>query len=248
EGGLRDLFDRITGEHLAKQREAWLAMQDLIRNEARGEVGRLWPLGAAADDERVRARLVLAFEEIVRLREEEAAGRDVYDRIDGAYLKLRQALEQALRILCDLAPPGDAWQKLYHGDRWIPKDSVQRTVMACALTAGFEVPTSSALLTPNPGKVRAACVRTDSSSLRPLCVALVLAAAEDASHPFRRLAGMTPSWLAQVDGVAEAAGAEVHVEESAERSFEKLQRDAEGAVRLCQDLLTAVARAHVQPA
>ena len=239
EGGLREVLDRLTGEHLAKQREAWFAMQEIIREEARNRVARLWPLGTAANDDRVRSRILLAFEEITRLSQEEIAGREVDDRIDGAYLKLRQAIEQALQIVRDESPPRDAWRKLYYGERWMPKDAIHRTVANCAATIGFQPPTSSALLTPNPGKVRAACMRADSSNLRPLCIALVLAAADDPSHPFRRLAVIAPTWLTEVDSIADAAGAEVHVAPG-KRGVVDLGQNAASVVRLCEQLLTAV--------
>lgn len=246
QGGLRNVLDRMTGEQLARQREAWLAMQELIRDEARRELARLWPLGAAAGDDRVRERVVLAFEEIVRLEQEEGSGRAVRDRVDGAYLKLRQALEQALQILRDAQPPRDAWRKLYQGERWIPRDAAQRVVMACAAAVGFQPLTSPALLKPNPGKVRAACARADSSSLRPLCVALLLAASDDATHPLRRLAVVAPTWLSEVDAIAEAAGAEVHVGPG-RRSLKDLRRDAEGVIRLCDQLLTVLVEGSREP-
>lgn len=246
QGGLREVLDRMTGEHLARQRDAWLTMQGLIRDEARREVSQLWPLGAAAEDDRVRERVVLAFEEIMRLQQEEEAGREVRDRVDGAYLKLRQALEQALQILRDARPPRDAWRKLYQGERWIPKDAVQHVVTACASAVGFHPLTSPALLNPNPGKVRRECAHADSSSLRPLCVAMVLDASDDATHPLRRLAAVAPSWLSHVDTIAEAAGAEVH-NAPGRRSLKDLRRDAEHVIRLCEQLLGVLVEGTPEP-
>jgi hypothetical protein len=240
QGGLRDVLDRMTGEHDARQRDAWLAMQGIICEAARRDVSRLWPLSDAAQEDRVRGRIVLAFEELLRLeQEEEGGGREVRDRVDGAYLKLRQALEQVLQLLRDARPPRDGWRKLYQGERWLPKDAVQRVVLACATATGFKAPTSSALLTPNPGKVRAACARADTSSLRPLCVALVLAASDDASHPLRRLAAVAPNWLSELDAIAGAAGAEVH-DAIGRRSLKDLRQDAEGVIRLCEQLVTVL--------
>lgn len=237
--GLREVLDRMTGEQLERQRETWLAMQDFIREEARREVARLWPLGAAAEDDRVRDRVVLAFQEVVRLQMEESGGREIRDRIDGAYLKLRQALEQVLLVLRDIRPPGEAWRKLYQGETWIPRDAVQRVILACTTAVGFRIPDSSALLATNPGRVRAACTRADSSSVRALCVALVLAASDDDSHPLHRLSAVASTWLSDVDEIVEAAGAEVHVA-AGQRGLQTLRHHAERVIRLCEQLLTAL--------
>lgn len=240
QGGLREVIDRMTGEHEARQGDAWLAMQELIRDEARKIIAYRWPRSTHSDDERVRERLVLAFEELGQLDREEAGGREVRDRIDDAYLKLRQSIEQAVQILRDAHAPGDAWRKLYHGEKnWIPANSVPRVISACAAACGFDLPLPSAIRESRPNKVKAACLRADSSSLRPLCVALVLAATDDETHPLRRLALSSPTWLSDMDRIAGAAGAEVHVAQG-KRSLEDLRRDADIVIRLCDQLLIAL--------
>lgn len=240
DGGLREVLDRMTGEHAARQRDAWLSMQELIRDEARRRVTDRWALGTSADDERVRERLVLAFEEIVRFEHEEGSGLDLRGRSDAAYLKLRQALEIALQRLRDEHAPGDAWRRLYQRDRWIPRDSSRQAIRACIAACGFDVPRESALLEANPGKVRAACLRSDSANLRPLCVAMVLAATDDDAHPLRRLSTVSPSWLSEVDRIAEAAGAEVHGAHE-DRPLDGLRRDAHVVIDLCEQLLRVLA-------
>lgn len=236
--GLRKVLDDMTGEAVVRQRDSWRVMQDLLRDEARREVDLLWPRGVAEGDG-VRERIVLAFEEIARLKQDEGGARDVGDRIDGPYLKLRQALELGLQTLREECPPRDAWRKLFDGDRPIPRDAAQETIAACAQALGFKRPTASGLVTPNAGKVKAACLRADSANLRPLCVAFLLAATDDESHPLRRLGAAAPEWFDDVNAVAEAAGAEVHSAKG-QRSLEDLRRDAESVVRLCQQLLTAI--------
>ena len=239
QGGLRDILDRLTAVYADSQRASWQAMQDLIHEGARDRVAQRWPRGAHVEEDRVRDRLVLAFEEIVRLEEEETAGRVVDDRLDGAYLKLRQSIEQALHLLRMKRSPHAAWRKLYQGERWVPKDVAEQVVAACTAACGFQVPCSSGFRSPNPGKVKGTCLHSDSSNLRPLCVAFVLAAAEDVSHPLRQLAITSPDWLREVDRIADAAGAEVH-KGVARRSLENLQRDADVVVRLCDQLLTVL--------
>lgn len=112
-------------------------------------------------------------------------------------------------------------------------------INACAAACGFDLPLPSAIRDPKPNRVKAACLRADSSSLRPLCVALVLAATDDETHPLRRLAGSSPTWLSDMNRIAEAAGAEVHGAQG-KRSLEDLRRDADIVIRLCDQLLTAL--------
>jgi hypothetical protein len=240
EGGLRDILDRITGEQLVRQREAWVAMQELIRSEARDKVEKQWSSPVHPRDERVRERLVLAFEELVRLEQEFGRRGDVRDRIDGGYLKLRQAVEQALMTIREAREPGDAWRKLFHGDRWMPRDSVEQVVTACARACGFDQPPQP-IRAVHPSKVKAACLRADSANLRPLCAALVLAGADDDGHPIRRLAQASPEWLFEVNRIAEAAGAEVHGAVS-NRLLADLRRDANVVVSLCDVAIATLTR------
>lgn len=245
-GGLRDVLDRMTGEHDARHRKAWLDMQELIRDEARRSVTDRWHPGGCGDDEHVRERIVLAFEEIVRFEHEAGSGRELRGRVDGAYLRLRQSIELALQRLREERAPGDAWRRLYQGERWIPGDSVRAVVGACVAACGFDVAPGSALYRANPGKVRAACLRADGANLRPLCVALVLAAADDEAHPLRRISAASPSWLSEVDRIAEAAGAEVHGA-LGDRTLDGLRRDAHVVIDLCDRLLTSLASGEREP-
>jgi len=238
--GMREVIDQMTGETVARQRDSWLAIEELLYEEACHEVDRLWPRGDAVENDGVRERIVLAFKEIARLeQQDEGSTRPVGETIDGAYLHLRQAVELLLLALRDERPPEDAWRKLFDGDRPIPRDAAQVTITACALALGFNRPAASGLVTPNAGKVRAACRRADGANLRPLCVAFLLAASDDASHPLRRLAVAAPGWFDDVNAFADAAGAEVHSAQG-KRSLQDLRRDAEIVVRLCRQLLAAI--------
>jgi hypothetical protein len=245
QGTLRDLLDRITGEQLATQRDAWRAMQALLREQAREEVERRIPAGMA-HDETVRERLELAYVEIARLENET----DAASPVDGAYLKLRQALEETLRLVRRDHEPGDAWRKLY-GDEshWLPRDFVQTVIDDCARALGFATPLPRAMTTANPGRVKAICLRADISNLRPLCTAMLLAAADDTAHPLWRLAAMSPQWFLEMNEIVDAAGDQVHGGGEA-RSLAELRKHAERTVRLCHELLSALrapVQTHVSP-
>lgn len=237
-GGLRDILDRMTGHRREKQRKAWLEMQQLLQDEASDMVARLWPRGEHTDDASVRERLVLAFAERLRIESEHGAGRLVAERIDGIYLKLRQALEQALGQVRALHNPTSAWRKLYQGKLWIPKDATARVLNACAHALGFETPLPQPIATPNPGKVKALCHRHDASSLRPLCSTLVLDAVDHPDHPFARLGADCPKWLAQANEIATSAGALIHGAHR-RRTMNDLRQDTDLTVRLCREVLGA---------
>ncbi len=240
QGTVRDFLDRVTGEQLANQREAWRTMQELLRDQAREEVARRLPAGTAAE-ERVREWLELAYMEILRLEND----RDAARRVDGAYLKLRQALEQTLHLMRRDHEPGDAWRKLYRDEsHWLPRDFVQTVLDDCARALGFETPLPRAMTTANPGKVKASCLRADTSNIRPLCTAMLLAAVDDTAHPLWRLAARSPQWFTEVNEIAGAAGDQVHGGGEA-RSLAELHKHAERTVRLCKELLSAL-RAPVQ--
>lgn len=236
-GRIRRILDEVTGSHAEKQRTGWRDFEDMLREEARAEVAKRWPEGSS-EDSNVRERLEEAFAQLGRLNwRSEQGPKDL--RPDGAYLHLRQALELSLGALRQAVPPRTSWQKLFDGDRALPRDAAASTVRACVTALGFELPESRALFNPSPMKIRAACNRGDTSNLRPLCTALILAAAADEGHPFRQLAQVDADWLAHFDEIAEVAGAEVH-HQSRITSLERLRWDAERTVELCAHLMAVI--------
>ncbi len=238
-GGFRDLLDRITGEAMEGHRQEWLRMQELLRDQAREELSRCMPRSTLAGENTVRDRLELAVMDRIRLEQEYADGRDIRFQLDGVYLKVRQALEQAMRILRAQHAPGNAWKKLYAGNKWLPKDTTRRVIGACAEAAGFHPPIPEAIVNAKPGTVKAACLRPSLSNLRPLCATFLLAAADDEHHPLQRLAKFSPAWIRDLDAIANAAGDEIHGGDS-QHTLADLQKDVETATRLCRELLDAV--------
>lgn len=234
-GGLRDVLDRMTGASMTRAREHWLEMRALLEEQARDRVLEQFPLGTC-DLPTARERLIAAAAELASLEEDSHDRR----RVDGLYLRLRQSLEAALAELLAAAPPGDAWRKLYRNDRsWLRSDMREPIVTRCAEAAGFETPIPKQIASAKPGTMRHIVRSGNASSLRPLCALLVLAAADTSGHPLRRIAAEAPTWLADVDRVASAAGAEVHLE-ARRRSLAELQDDLAATIRICRQVAEAL--------
>lgn len=237
----RDILDKITGEDGTHRSEDWLAMQLLIHEQASRELAEEWPVNDVVNDASVRERLEAAFAELIRLEQEGAAGMKVLGRLDGAYLKLRQALEEALTLVRRAYPPNDSWRRLYEGEkRWIPADARHGAVQQCARACGFEGTLPDALGGSNPGKVKAVCLRAGSANLRPLCTALILAGAGQPDHPFRRLAAQAPYWLTEFNQLAEISASQVHLGKS-QPTLEELRAQIGNGVQICRQVLAALA-------
>ncbi len=246
QGGLRDVIGKMTGEHDARRRDAWMSMQEIMRDEARRLVTQNWPRGAFLGEDKIRESLVIAFEEVVRLEQQTQSSDKAQLSFDGAYLKLRQALEGALQIVREKYPPHDAWRKIYEGEqRWLPKDSVRTVLKACACACGFNDILPDGFQSPNAGKIKAMCFGGSASNLRPLCMALILSATQSPNHPFRRLGSTSPMWLTEFDRVAAVAGSEIHRESRSQnnssRTVVDLRKDADAVTDLCKSLCAALA-------
>lgn len=237
--GLREFMDRITGEHLAKQRDSWREMQTFLRSDAQVKVMDLIPLELAARDSAVREKLELAYVDLLTAEHLVQERVEAEYNIDAAYLRLRQCLEKILELISEIAPPGDAWRKLFEGNRWLPKDATENIMQRCAEAIGCKTTLPKAISSVTPNKVKTVCQYVNSSNLRPLCAALVLASTDVKHHPFRLIISSNHMWLNQVDCIAEIAGSEVHGNNQG-RTLENLRSDVFVTTQLCVTALTAI--------
>lgn len=237
--GLREFMDRITGEHLAKQRDYWREMQTFLRSDAQIKVMDLIPLELAGRDSAVREKLELAYVDLLSAEHLVQERVEAEYNIDAAYLRLRQSLENVLELISVIAPPSDAWRKLFEGNRWLPKDATEKIMQRCAEAIGCMTALPKAICSVTPNKVKSVCQYVNSSNLRPLCAAFVLAATDVKHHPFRLIITSNHMWLNQVDRIAEIAGSEVHGKKQG-RTLENLRLDVSATAQLCVTALTAI--------
>lgn len=236
-GGFRDLLDGITGAALDQHRDHWAQMQNLLREEARRRVNEALPRGRFAADEPVRDALESAFLEMARLEQSEQAGRLSARDLDGAYLRLRQAVEAALVLLHARHPPRDAWQKV-HG---LPKDASRETIRQCAVQLGFRLGhVPQAVANAAAGQIQWVCTSEPAGRVRPTLAALLLHAVDMPAHPMREIAALQPRWLADVDHVAESAGGQVHAGKG-RRDLASVTDDLNVCVSVVRTLLNALA-------
>jgi len=234
-GTFRALLDGLVGEQLQRHRDRWLQMRKLIEEEARLRVDRDLPRGAMTGDEAVRERLFSAQVQLVSLEQRERAGARSPEVLNGAYLSLRQALEQALVLLMRRHPPGEAWRKL----DGLPGRAMGRTIRGCGLELGFpENGVPRAISKAKLGTVRWICSHSQSANLRPALATLLLAAVDDAHHPLRVVATGSPRWLHEVNEIAQAAGGQVH--NAGNANLKRLQGDAQRCIAALRSILDAM--------
>lgn len=235
-GGFRDLLDGITGAALEQHRDHWAQMQLLLRDEARRRVNEALPRGGFAADEPVRDAMEQAFLELARLEQADQAGRLAVRDLDAAYLRLRQAIEAGLVLCHERHPPRDAWLKI----DGLPKNASRTTIAQCAVRLGFrpdDVP--RAVANAAPGQVQWVCTSEPAGRVRPTVAAFLLAAVDTPAHPMREIAARHPSWLSDLDYVAESAGGQVHAGK-ANRGLESLSDDVKVCVHVLRTLLLAL--------
>lgn len=237
--GLREFMDRITGEHLARQRDYWREMQTYLRADAQAKVMDLIKLDLAGRDSALREKLELAYVDLLTTEHLVQERVEAEYNIDAAYLRLRQCLEKLLEMISEIAPPGDAWRKLFEGSRWLPKDATENIVQKCADTIGCKNSLPKAISGVTPNKVKSVCQYVNSSNIRPLCAALILASTDNKHHPLRSIISLNNMWLTQVDRIAEIAGSEVHGKIQG-LTLENLRLDVSATAQLCVTALTAI--------
>ena len=237
--GLREFMDRITGEHLARQRDYWREMQAYLRDEAQAKVMDLIKLDLAGRDSALREKLELAYCDLLTTEHLVQERVEVEYNIDTAYLRLRQCLEKLLEMIAEVAPPGNAWRKLFEDNRSLPKDMTKNIIQKCADTIGCKNSLPKAISGVMPNKVKLACQRTKDSNIRPLCAALILASTDSKHHPLRFIISLNNMWLTQVDRIADIAGSEVHGKNQG-RTLENLRLDVSATAQLCVTVLTAI--------
>jgi hypothetical protein len=199
----------------------------------------LIPLELAGRDSAVREKLELAYVDLLSAEHLVQERVEAEYNIDAAYLRLRQCLENVLELISVIAPPGDAWRKLFEGNRWLPKDATEKIMQRCAEAIGCMTTLPKAICSVTPNKVKSVCQYVNSSNLRPLCAAFVLAATDVKHHPFRLIISSNHMWLNQVDRIAEIAGSEVHGKKQG-RTLENLRLDVSATAQLCVTALTAI--------
>ncbi len=242
-GSFRQMLDGITGAALDQHREHWAQMQTLLRDEARRKANEALPRGAFADDEPVRKALEEGFLELARLEQASQAGRVSVRDLDTAYLRLRQALEAGLVLCHSRFPPGDVWKKLYARRGPMRRDPCMAFIERCANATGFdsaEIPRS--ILRAKPGQIQWAC-KGDPGRIRPTAAAFLLAACDEQEHPLREVAARHPSWLMDVDHIANAAGGQVHAGQGRARGLDAIKNDMEVCVAVLRTLMNALGSA-----
>lgn len=236
--GLRDLLGRMTGEYLAHQRDSWREMQTLLRSDAHEKIKGLLPMEITDRDSSIREKLELAYVDLLSAEYQHQERGDAEVNIDAAYLRLRQSIEKSLEALLEMAPPGETWRKLFEGNSLLPRNVTERIIHTCAETLGCSLPLPNAILGAAPN-VKKVCLYKNSSNLRPMCAAFILAATDHDDHPFRRLIKVSPSWIQDVNQIASIAGGEVHGKYQG-LDLKDLRKDVEVTVKLCCDVLTAI--------
>jgi hypothetical protein len=230
-GSFRQLLDRITGEAKAKRHESWLQMQTLLREGARGRVSHGLPL-TAAPDQAIRSALEEVFIELARLEQSAPQIHTKARSRDTLYLRLRQAIEEMLKLLQHCHPPRTAWQRV---DK-LPSNASRRVILECGRQVGFATvpdPVQGA----KPSQIWWICNREADGRIRPTLAALVLAASRDQAHPFHRLATEDDAWLEKVNHLAAAAGSQVHSDNRSVRQMAEVQNDIDLCVYVIRSLL-----------
>jgi len=230
---LGQILDDITGEAMEGRRESWIQMLQLLEDQARTDVARLFPDTGVQGQGEVRDKLEKARLDSLRLESARASGsRLLAADIDAVYLRLRQAIEAGLKLVFDYHPTGESWTKVRHLNR----DAVREVVSACASATGFD---GNRL--PNPvRRAKAGSIiyssREGGGNVRPALAALLLHAADQPSHPLRRVAATDGDWLVRIDGLAARAGGEVHGSPKG-LTLEHVKADGDEAAGLLLELL-----------
>lgn len=235
-GKYRELLDSITFNTPEERRADIDEMERMLREDAVRVVSERLPEELSGSDCPVRMHLQEAFQNTAKFamqRNSPSPG-----SVRATYMFMRQALEAVLRQVREHFSPGDAWRKLVDRGR-VSRDINGACVTKCAQQIGFASPLPQSLLAAHRGPVRGMCTRKHAANLRPLMTALLLSATDTSGHPFRRLAETSPHWLHQADDIATAAGGHVHAEIGIPTK-RKVLEDAEGAVRLCRQVLESL--------
>lgn len=232
-GKYRELLDSITFNSPEKRRVDFDDADRILREEAVRMVADRLPVEMSASDCQIRQRLEAAFQNIAKFNLQRRA--PAPDSVMATYLFMRQALESALRLIRTEYPPGESWRKLVERGKnsW---DINGACIARCAADLGFAKPLPKPILHVPRHQVKKMCERQDAANLRPLMSALLLSATNTSGHPFKRLAEASPRWLHLADDIATSAGGLVHNEIESPLKV-KVVRDAEGAVKLCRQLL-----------
>ena len=239
---LGKLLDDITGEAMEGRRESWMQMLSLIEDQARADVAKVFPDTGVQGQSEVRDRLEKARVDCLRLESALASGSRLLPRdIDAVYLRLRQGLEACLKLVFDHHPTGTSWTKV----RDLNWDAVREVISACAAATGF-----GGDRLPEPvRRAKAGPViwasKEGGGNVRPALAALLLHAADQASHPLRRVAAADATWLIRIDGLAARAGKEVHGSPKG-LGLEHVKSDGDEAAALLLELLRAVANPRVE--
>ena len=233
---LGQILDDITGEAMEGRRETWMQMLGLMEEQARADVARVFPDTGVQGQSDVRDRLEKARVDSLRLESARASGSRLLARdIDAVYLRLRQAIEAGIKLVFDHHPTGTSWTKV----RNLNWDAVREVVSSCATATGF-----AGDRLPNPvRRSKAGAIiyssREGGGNVRPALAALLLHAADQPSHPLRRLAAEDVEWLVRIDGLAARAGGEVHGSPKG-LTLEQVKADGDEAAGLLLELLRAL--------
>lgn len=232
---LRRVVETLVGQSLEDHRGKQLAWMAAVRSQAEAVVERTLSIDS---------RRLGYFDGLINMasaiQQANLLGEDSPEDLRRNVLTgARRVLEAMFGALATRHPLYGVWKPLYVGD--IPNSDrtfVRQAYETAMATLGFAGQLPSALATVKPNQLRAACGGGDNWRLRPMIVATLLAACKQGGHPLKRVAGVAPTFLSDLDFVVGAAGEATHAggECPALGTCAELVRKVYEAVALVEDL------------
>jgi len=120
-------------------------------------------------------------------------------------LAARRLMEAQLAHLLEAHRPGDITRRLSR-----EQEHCTRVYTSTANELGFETPLPPSLANVKRDHVQAVVRRKEAWRLRPLIIANLLAARDDAQHPLRKVARQEPRLLAGLEAITSATSGQMH--------------------------------------
>lgn len=162
------------------------------------------------------ARNLPFYENLVEMEsartEADLLGRDCPDYKLRHVLSLaRTVLEKLFQSVATDFPPGDAWRRVYAGDRPNSDGEFVRSRYETSASLLGLVPLPRSMAAVKPGHVRAVC-KGSNHRLRAAVVTALLTARDTPMHPLRQAAEREPQLLSMIEEIAGLGGQAAHGE------------------------------------